>query len=87
MTETLPSHRFFQNTNPSAGRWQDLITPAPLWEIEVRATVKVWDYEDQEYRFEDIPLPAGQQFTVKMIFVSKDNQVVTIAEKPNKYHS
>ena len=87
MTETLPSHRFFQNSNPSAGRWQDLITPAPLWEIEVRATVKVWDYEDQEYRFEDIPLPAGQQFTVKMIFVSKDNQVVTIAEKPNKYHS
>ena len=87
MTETLPSHRFFQNTNPSAGRWQDLITPAPLWEIEVRATVKVWDYENQVYNFEDIPLPAGQQFTVKMIFVSKDNQVVTIAEKPNKYHS
>ena len=57
MTETLPSHRFFQNNNPSAGRWQDLITPAPLWEIEVRATVKVWDYEEQVYRFEDIPSP------------------------------
>ena len=86
-SETLPGHLIYQNDNPSAGRWQELITASPLWEMEVQAMAKVWDYQKSEYRFEKIPIPAGQQFTVKLIFVSKDNQVVTVAEKPDKYHS
>lgn len=40
VTEELPSHRIYQSANASAGRWQELVVPAPLWEVEVRAQVR-----------------------------------------------
>ena len=86
-TETLPSHRIYTSENASAGRWQELLEPSALWEVQVRAMVRCWDYERNEYKFESIPLPAGMQFSVKLIFVSKENHVVSLAEKPDKYHA
>ena len=85
--EVLPSHRYYASENASAGRWQELKSPEPLHEIEVRAMCKVWSYEKLEYELIDIPLPAGMQFSVKLIFVSKENQAVAIVEKPDKYHT
>ena len=85
-TEELPAHRYYVSNNASGGRWQELINQTPLYDIEVRAMVKVWDYEHQRYEFEDIPLPAGAQYSVKLIFVSKENQAVAIMDNPDKYH-
>ena len=85
-TEELPAHRYYASNNASAGRWQELINQTPLYDIEVRAMVKVWDYERERYEFEDIPLPAGAQYSVKLVFVSKENQAVAIMDNPDKYH-
>ena len=85
--EVLPSHRYYASENASAGRWQELTSPEPLHDIEVRAMVKTWSYEENKYELEDIRLPAGSQFSVKLIFVSKENQAVAVVEKPDKYHT
>jgi len=85
--EVLPSHRFYASENASAGRWQELTSPEPLHDVEVRAMVKVWSYEKNEYDLEDIRLPAGTQFSVKLILVSKENQAVAVVDKPDKYHT
>ena len=87
VSEEMPSHRIYTSSNPSAGRWQELIEPSPLWEVEVTATLRCWDYENLKYHFVQIPLPAGMQYSVKLIFVSKENHVVSVAEKPDKYHA
>ena len=87
VTEVLPSHRIYASENASAGRWQELVVPAPLYEIEVRALVKCWDYENNRYETEEIPLPAGMQYSVKLVFVSRENHVVSVSEKPNTFHS
>ena len=87
VTEVLPSHRIYASENASAGRWQELVVPAPLYEIEVRAMVKCWDYENNKYETEEIPLPAGMQYSVKLVFVSRENHVVSVSEKPNTFHS
>jgi hypothetical protein len=84
--ETLPSHRIYQSTNASAGRWQDLTLPSPLYELEVRARVRVWDYENSRYSIEDIPLPAGTQYSVKLIFVSKKNFFDTSVSRVDRFH-
>ena len=81
------SDRIYTSNNASAGRWQELIEPSPMWEVEVSATLRCWDYENQRYHFVQIPLPAGMQYSVKLIFVSKENHVVSVAEKPDKYHA
>jgi hypothetical protein len=86
ITETLPSHRIYQSANASAGRWQDLTLPSPLYEIEVRARVRVWDYETSTYKIEDIPLPAGTQYSVKLIFVSKKNYFDAQVSQTDRYH-
>ena len=83
----LPSHRYYASENASAGRWQELRSPEPLHEIEVRAMCKVWSYAKNEYELIDIPLPAGMQYSVKLVFVSRENHVVSVAEKPNVFHS
>ena len=87
VTEVLPSHRIYASDNASAGRWQELVVPAPLYEAEVRAMVKCWDYENNRYEVEEIPLPAGMQYSVKLVFVSRENHVVSVSEKPNVFHS
>ena len=86
VTEELPSHRIYVSNNASAGRWQELIVPSPLWECEVRAQVRCWNYEHNRYDIEEIPLPAGMEYSVKIVFVSRDNHVVSFAEKPNEFH-
>ena len=87
ITEVLPSHRYYASNNASAGRWQELTSPEPLHDVEVRAMVKVWSYEHNKYELEDVRLPAGSQFSVKLIFVSKENQAVAVVDKPDKYHT
>ena len=84
--ETLPSHRIYTSANASAGRWQDLTLPSPLYEIEVRARVRCWDYENGRYTIEDIPLPAGNQYSVKLIFVSKKNFFDTSTSRTDRFH-
>ena len=54
---------------------------------KVRAMCKVWSYEKNEYELIDVPLPAGMQYSVKLIFVSKENQSVAIVDKPDRYHT
>ena len=44
VSEPLPSARVYASTNPSAGRWQELRSSAPLYRFEVRAAVKCWSY-------------------------------------------
>ena len=85
-SEELPAHRYYASNNASAGRWQQLINQTPLYDIEVRAMLKVWSYEEEKYKFEDIPLPAGAQYSVKLVFVSKENQAVAIMDREDKYH-
>ena len=87
VSEVLPSHRYYASENASAGRWQELRSPEPLHEIEVRAMCKVWSYSKNDYELIDIPLPAGMQYSVKLIFVSKENQAVAIVDKPDRYHT
>jgi hypothetical protein len=86
LTETLPSHRIYQSSNASAGRWQDLTMPSPLYEIEVRARVRCWDYETSTYSIEDIKLPAGTQYSVKLIFVSKKNYFDAQVSQTDRFH-
>ena len=86
VTEELPSHRVYQSANASAGRWQELIVPAPLWEVEVKAQVRCWNFETNKYDIEEIPLPAGMEYSVKLIFVSKENHTVSVSEKPDVFH-
>ena len=86
LTETLPSHRIYQSQNASAGRWQDLTLPVALYEVEVRARVRCWDYETSKYVMEDIPLPAGSQYSVKLIFVSKKNFFDAAVSQTDRYH-
>ena len=86
ITETLPSHRIYQSANASAGRWQDLTLPSPLYEIEVRARVRVWDYETSTYQMEDIKLPAGTQYSVKLIFVSKKTYIDAQVSQTDRFH-
>ena len=85
-TETLPSHRIYQSQNASAGRWQDLTLPVALYEVEVRARVRCWDYERSIYTIEDIPLPAGTQYSVKLIFVSKKTHFDATVSQTDRYH-
>ena len=86
ITETLPSHRIYSSANASAGRWQDLTLPTPLYESEVRARVRVWDYETSTYMIEDIPLPAGTQYSVKLIFVSKKHYIDAQVSQTDRFH-
>ena len=86
ITETLPSHRVYTSENPSAGRWQELTLPSALYEVEVRARVRVWDYETSSYRLEDIPLPAGTQYSVKLVFVSKATYIDVDASLTDRFH-
>jgi len=86
VTETLPSHRVYTSTNPSAGRWQELTLPSPLYELEVRARVRIWDYETSTYKLEDIPLPAGTQYSVKLVFVSKATYIDVDASITDRFH-
>ena len=65
---------------------QELVVPAPLWEVEVRAQVRCWNFEHNRYDLEEIPLPAGMEYSVKLVFVSRDNHVVSASEKPDVYH-
>ena len=84
VTEELPSHRIYTSSNASGGRWQMLSLPAPLYQIEVRASVKVWDYATNRYSIEPVPLPAGSQYSAKIIFVSKNS--LEHFERPDAMH-
>ena len=86
VTETLPSHRVYTSNNPSAGRWQELTLPSALYELEVRARVRIWDYETSTYKLEDIPLPAGTQYSVKLVFVSKQTYIDVDASLTDRFH-
>jgi hypothetical protein len=87
MMEELPAHRIYTAKTDSGGRWQMLSLPSPLYRIEVRARVKLWDYDDNRFVIEDIPIPAGCTFSCKLIFVSKNDIEMKEHERPDKMHS
>jgi hypothetical protein len=85
MTEEIQAHRIYTSDNPSGGRWQMLSLPSPLYQLEVRARAKCWDFDAGQFKYEDIPVPAGCTFSCKLIFVSKND--IQHFERPDKMHS
>ena len=72
ITENLPSARTYATNVGVDGRWMQLSTPSPLYQLEVTAHLVIWSYEQRRYVPVPIPIPAGGTFDVKLVFVSKD---------------
>ena len=72
ITENLPSARTYATNIGVDGRWMQLSTPSPLYQLEVTAHLVIWSYEERRYIPVPIPIPAGATFDVKLVFVSKD---------------
>lgn len=73
VSENAGSEYSFANSNPSAGRWCLINSPAPLYEIKIDVYAKCWNFETQTYDYEFIYLPPGATFSCKIVFVSKND--------------
>ena len=71
VAEPLPSARTFTNKGVD-GRWMQLSSPSPLYQLEVTALLICWDFEQGKFVQKQIPVPAGGLFDVKLAFVNKD---------------
>ena len=72
VTENLPSARTYAANVGVDGRWMQLSSPSPLYQLEVTAHLVIWSYENRMYKAVPIPIPAGGTFDVKLVFVSRD---------------
>ena len=72
VNENAASEYTFTNANPSAGRFLQLTDPSPLYELKLEVLAKVFNYEKDRFEMEAIPLPIGGTFSVKLVFISKN---------------
>ena len=72
VSENAASEYSYNNANPSAGRFLQITDPSPLYELKIQVLAKVYDFENDVFKFESIPLPIGGTFTVKLVFISKN---------------
>jgi len=72
VTELLPAARRYASRGGVDGRWMQLSSPSPLYQLEVTAHLVVWSYENQAFERREIGLPAGGLFDVKLAFVNRD---------------
>ncbi len=82
ISENSASEYTYENPNPSAGRWLMLSDPSPLYELKLTATARCWDFETATFKHEYIPLPPGATFSVKLVFISKND--IHRRERPDK---
>ena len=82
VSEELPGNQIYQADNPSGGRLQELISDSPLYEIEVKAFAQVWSFKNDTMEQINIPLNAGSQFSVKLVFISRTDEHT----KPDRHH-
>ena len=75
VAEELPAHRVYTCNNPSGGRLQELISPSPLYELTVRCFAQVWSFAEDRLELIDIPITAGSTYSVKMVFISRSNEI------------
>lgn len=85
INEQAASELTFTNANPSSGRLLLLTDPSPLYEIKLVVEAKCWDFENEKFYFESIPLPPGSTFTCKIVFISK-NEIYTSKRPDNLHH-
>ena len=84
ISEDAPSEISYANANPTGGRWLELKDPSPLYEIKLDCHAKCWNFETKNWDMEPIPLPPGSTFTVKLVFISRNE--LYHAEKPDAIH-
>ena len=73
VSENAASEYTFTCANPSAGRFLQLSDPSPLYEIKVEVLAKAYNYETDEFDVIPIPLPIGGTFSMKLVFISKND--------------
>ena len=81
VSENAASEYTFTNANPSAGRFLQITDPSPLYELKLEVLAKVFNYEKDRFEMEAIPLPVGGTFSVKLVFISKND--IYRREKPD----
>ena len=81
VSENAASEYTFTNANPSAGRFLQITDPSPLYELKLEVLAKVFNYEKDRFEMEAIPLPVGGTFSVKLVFISKND--IHRREKPD----
>ena len=73
VTENAASEYTYANENPSSGRFLMMSDPSPLYEMKLEVNAKCWDFAENKFVFEPIPLPVGSTFTCKLVFISKND--------------
>jgi hypothetical protein len=81
ISEEVPAHRIYTSSNASGGRWQSLISDAPLYELTVRCFAQVWNFEKNTMEQIPIPVNAGATFSAKLVFINKSDS----QHKPDKH--
>jgi len=82
VTENLPSARTYTSQGGVDGRWMQLSSPAPLYQLEVTAHLIIWSFEERQFKQLPIPLPCGALYDVKLCFVNRD----TLFEGNDHHH-
>ena len=72
VNENAASEYTFTNANPSAGRFLQITDPSPLYELKLEVLAKAYNYETDAFEMLPIPLPVGGTFSVKLVFISKN---------------
>ena len=80
--ENLPSARTYTSKGGVDGRWMQLSSPSPLYQLEVTAHLIIWSFENRRFEQRPISLPAGGVFDVKLAFVNRD----TLLEGKDHHH-
>jgi hypothetical protein len=82
VSENAAAEYSYTNPNPSAGRFLMISDPSPLYELKIEAKAKCWDFETGTFTYETVPLPPGATFSVKLVFISKND--IHQRERPDK---
>ena len=82
VNENAASEYTFTNANPSAGRFLQITDPSPLYELKLEVLAKAFNYETDTFEMVPIPLPVGGTFSVKLVFISKNE--IHRREKPDQ---
>ena len=70
--ENLPSARTYTSKGGVDGRWMQMSSPSPLYQLEITASLIIWSFNEGAFKQLPIPIPAGNMFDVKLCFVNKD---------------
>ena len=82
VSENAASEYNYHNANPSSGRLLMMLDPSPLYELKLSVRAKCWDFENERFVSEEIPLPAGSTFTCKLVFISRNE--IQERQRPDK---